>query len=271
MNSIISLIGHVVLPRARPLALSRAAEPPQHRHKTPDMKRYLVPFIGLLLASCSSTPSVLKSATIPVVQNQELPPPTGGDLISASRPYLIGPFDKLAIQVFGVDALNQEQIQVDANGDIQMPLVGLVAAAGKTPNQLAGAIADRLTRYVKEPQVSVNLVETLSQVVTVDGQVMKPGLYPVIGKMTLMRTVATAGGLGEFAKLNDVVVFRTVDGKRYAALYNLGAIRAGAYSDPEIYANDIVVVGDSKARRLFKDLLQLAPAFTSPLIVLLRG
>ena len=234
------------------------------------MNRLLILLVAILLAGCTSTPPVLKSATIPVVQNSELPSPEVTDLTSAARPYLIGPFDKLSIKVFGVEDLGADEIQTDANGNFQIPLIGQVNAVGKTPDQLARIIEQGLRTYIKNPRVAVNLVDTVSQVVTVDGQVIKPGLYPVLGKMTLMRTVATAGGASEFAKLDDVVVFRTVKGKRYAGLYNLGAIRAGAYDDPEIFANDVVVVGDSKARRLFKDLLQLAPAFTSPLVILLR-
>jgi polysaccharide export outer membrane protein len=106
-------------------------------------------------------------------------------------------------------------------------------------------------------------------VVTVDGQVNEPGLYPVVGRMTLMRAVATAKGVSEFAKMDDVVVFRTVNGQKMAALYNLKAIRRGNYDDPEIYANDIVVVSESSARRLFKDALQVLPAIATPLVVLL--
>ena len=117
----------------------------------------------------------------------------------------------------------------------------------------------------------MNLKETVSQVITVDGQVKEPGLYPVIGRMTLMRAIATAKGADEFAKLNDVVVFRTVSGQKMAALYNLKAIRRGFYDDPEVYANDVVVVGDSQARRLFKDALQIVPLLTTPLILLLRN
>jgi polysaccharide biosynthesis/export protein len=101
--------------------------------------------------------------------------------------------------------------------------------------------------------------------------VKEPGLYPVIGHMSLMRAVATAKGASEFAKLDDVVIFRTVDSQRMAALYNLKAIRRGAYEDPEIFANDVIVVGDSSARRLFKDALQILPTLTTPLILLLQG
>jgi polysaccharide biosynthesis/export protein len=89
-----------------------------------------------------------------------------------------------------------------------------------------------------------------------------------MGKMTLQRAVARAGGTTEFAKLDDVVVFRTVEGKQYAGLYNLQAIRRGNYADPEIFANDVIIVGDSPARRRFRDFLQAAPLLTSPLVLL---
>jgi polysaccharide export outer membrane protein len=88
--------------------------------------------------------------------------------------------------------------------------------------------------------------------------------------MTLMRAIATAKGLDEFANQSDVVVFRTVEGQKLAALYNLKAIRRGAYEDPEIFANDVVVVGDSSARRLFRDIIQASPLLTTPLIVALQ-
>jgi polysaccharide biosynthesis/export protein len=84
-----------------------------------------------------------------------------------------------------------------------------------------------------------------------------------------MRAVAVAKGTAEFAKLDDVVIFRTVNGQKMAALYNLKAIRRGVYNDPEVFANDVVVVGDSQARRLFKDALQIAPTLLTPLVYIL--
>jgi polysaccharide export outer membrane protein len=88
--------------------------------------------------------------------------------------------------------------------------------------------------------------------------------------MTLLQAMAVSGGTTEFSKLNDVVIFRTVRGEKFAALYDLQAIRHGQYADPEVYANDIIVVGDNKARRLFKDLLQAVPVLLAPLYVVLR-
>ena len=141
-----------------------------------------------------------------------------------------------------------------------------------TPGDLAVEIQDRLRgNYVRDPQVTVNLKETTNQLVTVDGQVTRPGMYPVTGRMTLIRAVAAAGSTSEFARLDDVVVMREVGGQTYLGLYNLGAIRRGNYEDPEIFPNDVVVVGDSKQRRLFRDLLQVVPLLTTPLVVLLNN
>jgi polysaccharide export outer membrane protein len=88
--------------------------------------------------------------------------------------------------------------------------------------------------------------------------------------MTLMRAVATAKGTTDQAKLTDVLIFRTVNGQKMVGIYDLKAIRRGTYGDPEVFASDIVVVGDSPSRRLFKDLLQVSPALLTPLIYLLR-
>ena len=226
----------------------------------------------LVLSACAGRSAIGESSSISVVDNGSLPAPSRADLLAANRPYLIGPFDKLSIDVFGIEELTRKEVQTDASGRISFPLIGVVEASGRTPGELAGIIENRLRgRFIRNPQVTVNLEETVSQVITVDGQVGNPGLYPVVGRMTLMRAVATAGGTAEFAKLNDVVVFRTVEGQQLAGLYNLKAIRRGNYSDPEVFANDVIIVGDSQARRIFKDVLQASPLITTPLIILFRN
>ena len=201
-----------------------------------------------------------------------LPTPTRGDLTEADRPYYIGPFDRLTVGVFGIEELREREVQADSSGRIAFPLAGVIEAGNKTPAEVAEIITQRLRgSYVRNPQVTVNLKETVNRVVTVDGQVNRPGLYPVLGRSSLVRAVATAGSTTEFARLEDVVVFREVGGQKYAALYNLKAIRDGAYPDPEVFANDVIVVGDSAARRLFKDILQASPLLTTPLLVLFQN
>lgn len=207
-----------------------------------------------------------------VVQGDALPPPTRADSTVVARDYLIGPFDKLTVDVFGIKELSQFKVQTDGAGRFAFPLAGTIEAAGHTPTEVAGLIAGRLRgRYVRDPQVSVNLEETVSQVMAVNGEVVQPGLYPVVGNMTLIRAIATAKGTTEFAKMSDVVVFRTVNGQKMAALYNLKMIQRGAYADPDIFANDVVVVGNSEARRIFKDVLQAAPLITTPIIAYLNN
>jgi polysaccharide biosynthesis/export protein len=235
------------------------------------LKRIAGLILALLLAGCAGEKILGGDPSIKVLQSAELPMPDRSDLIGEDRPYLIGPFDKLVIDVFGIEELSKKEVQTDASGRISFPLAGVIEAAGKTPAEVEQLLEGKLRgSYVRDPQVTVNLKETVSQVITVDGQVKEPGLYPVVGRMTLMRAVATAKGAAEFAKLEDVVIFRTVKGQKLAALYNLRAIRRGAYQDPEVFANDVVVVGDSKARRLFKDLLQIIPALSTPIVVALQ-
>ena len=225
----------------------------------------------LLLTACAGSQALQGSDKVSILPAGQLPAPQRGDLFERDRPYLVGPFDKLTIDVFGVSDLAAREVQVDASGRLSYPLVGVIEAAGKTPGEIEEEMEQRLRRgFIRNPQVTVNLRETVSQVITVDGQVKEPGLYPVIGKMTLMRAVATAKGVDELAKLDDVVIFRTVNGQRFAALYNLKAIRRGSYDDPEVYANDIVVVGESSARRLFKDALSVLAIAATPIIVAIQ-
>lgn len=225
----------------------------------------------IALAACSSDPRLGEGPETTVVQvKTDLPPPMADDVVTSGTPFLIGPYDKIDIRVFGVQDLSGEVV-ADGSGRVSVPLLGEVDASGKTPGQLAARIADGLRgRYVRNPQVTVNVIESKTQTFTVDGQVGEPGIYPVVGNMSLMRAIATAKGGTEFARLDDVVVFRKVNGRSMAALYNLAAIRRGLYGDPKIYANDIVVVGDDRSRRLFKDLIATIPSLATPLVILLQ-
>lgn len=231
---------------------------------------FFLALLATVLSGCASVPP-LGGEGVEVISGTELPTPTRTDLAANTRPYLIGPFDKLMIDVFGVEELKRE-VQIDASGRLSFPLIGVVEAAGRTPSEVATDIETRLRgAYVRDPQVTVNLEQTVSQVITVDGEVNKPGLFPVVGRMTLMRAVATAGGVADYANLEDVVIFREVDGQRLVGVYSLKGIRRGNYPDPEVFANDVIIVGDSPTRRMIDQILGLGPLLTTPLIVALRN
>jgi polysaccharide biosynthesis/export protein len=243
------------------------------------VKRTLALCFCFIISACSTGkqdigPNVSatgeKTSSVQTVEKGALPPPNGVDLYQQNRPYLVGPFDKLLIDVFGIEELSNKEVQTDAGGRISFPLAGVIDAAGRTPAEIEAIIEERLRgRFVRNPQVTVNLKETVSQVVTVEGQVKEPGLYPVVGRMTLMRAVATAKGLTDLAEKEDVLIFRTVNGQQLMGQYNLKAIQRGNYDDPEVFANDVVVVGNSSRRQLLKDGIPLFSALASPLIYIL--
>lgn len=235
--------------------------------------RSIVTVVLCFAATACSGPAALGGgpANVRVAQAGSLPPLDYSDFTTASRDYFVGPFDKLQIDVFGVEALSKREVQTDGSGRFSFPLVGTVEAMGRTPEEVARMIEGGLRgRYVLNPQVTVNLAATGTRLVTIDGEVNSAGLYPVVGRMSLMQAIATAKGASQDAKLDDVVVFRTVKGQKMAALYNLKLIRRGVYEDPEIFPNDVVIVGDSPGRRLFDKILQMVPLVTTPLLVLVR-
>lgn len=231
----------------------------------------LVLLSAIVLSACAGRERLESTSRLTVVRDEAtLPAPDRRDLTVPDRPALIGPLDTIQVDVFGVPELSRE-MQVDASGRIAMPLVGTVDARGKTATELADAVEAALRgRYIRNPDVTVNIKSSVSQVVTIDGQVVEPGLYPVTNQMTLLRAIASAKGLSEFARQDDVVILRTVDGRKMAGLFNIAAIRSGAYDDPPIYANDVVVVGDSPQRRLFRDFVSLAPLLAAPLIAIVQ-
>ncbi len=219
---------------------------------------------ALALAGCAKSIPLRSTPDLTVTQDTALPAP------QRIRAGYLGPLDKVRVAVFGVPDLTLDETAVDAAGNLTVPLVGAINVNGRTPAEVARLIETGLRgKYVRNPQVTVSLTDPVSQTVTVDGAVERPGAYPVTNRTTLMRAIALGGGLNEFAKIDDVVILRQVDDRRMAGLYNIGQIRRGAYEDPAIYPDDVVIVGDSPARRAFRNLLQVAPLAVAPLVAVL--
>lgn len=225
---------------------------------------------SVLVAGCSTKPDAIGGPTVVAVS--DLPAPSQEDIFGGQTPFLVAPYDTLTIDVFGVEELSNRKVRVDGNGEIAFPLIGTLRVSGLEPAAVSTLIEDRLrSRYVRDPQVTTSLEESENRSVTIFGQVKSPGVYPVLGKTSLMKAVAQARGFDQYANPRDVVVFRTVEGQRMATLYDLSAISRGYYSDPAIYANDLVVVGDSSSRRLFDDVVGAATLIATPLTILLNN
>lgn len=182
--------------------------------------------------------------------------------------YLIGPQDLLRLDVFGVEPLSKLSVRVNASGQISLPLIGRVQAAGLTGEQLAADIAARLARdYLQNPQVTIFIEEFTSQRVTVVGAVKNPGVFPVKGRTTLLQAVASAGGSSSVADLGSVKILRPEpDGTRKMLEFDLGAIRDGLVPDPEIRGEDVVQVDTSAV----KETVQQMKEFVLPFWILAR-
>lgn len=176
--------------------------------------------------------------------------------------YRIGSLDLLSVTVFQVPELSFTDLRVDASGNLQMPLLGSIRASGLTPVELSEQIRVGLAgRYLQNPQVIVTVKEAASQKVTVDGAVTEPGVYELRGRTTLLQAVAMAKGPSRVANLRSVAVFRTVDGERMVALFDLDAIREGTAVDPEIQGDDVIVVDTSRLNATLREVLGALPAF----------
>lgn len=225
--------------------------------------RFIILPALVALAGCATDRTVGLAPEVTVTTLETLPPPRGD--IS----YVIGPQEKLEIQVVGAESLSGTYL-TDIDGNLAFPLVGGLALDGKSPSEASQLIANELRgRYVRDPQVRVIPEEFPAPSVSVGGQVRKPGSYPAVGKQTLLRVVNQAEGLTQYAKEDDVLVLRTVDNQRYIGVYSLRAIERGNYPDPQIYPNDVVMVGDSPERRRLDELFKiLPPLFTSAAILI---
>ena len=184
-------------------------------------------------------------------------------LTSLAKPgnasYKIGPLDVLDVSVFKVPDLGKT-VQVAENGTINYPLIGEVEASGKTARELEQDLTAKLgAKYLRDPHVNVMVKEFNSQRVTVVGSVHTAGIYSIKGKTSLMQLVAMAGDVDMSMDSGDIVVFRTIDGTRSAARFDIDAIRAGKAEDPVVQPGDVIVVDTSATKLALQNIMRVLP------------
>jgi len=203
------------------------------------------------LSSCASESVQQKVAKL-------LPPdPPASPVLSAN--YRVNPGDTINVLIFHQPDLSGT-FEIGPTGTIALPLLGDTPVSGMTNTEIASMISKKLSvRYLQDPQVSVAVKEAASQHFTVDGAITNPGVYTMVGDMTLIQAIATAHGGIDVADNRKVVVFRTVNGERVAGVFDLDRIRAGRATDPRIYANDTIVVPVSGTAQALKNLIGATP------------
>jgi polysaccharide export outer membrane protein len=215
--------------------------------------RFLAVASALLVAACAD------KAGGPIPYNVALAAPDAPTVAPLETGYRIAPMDTLSVRVFKSQDLSGDY-QVDLAGNISMPLIGEVQAVNLTTAQLDDKLTAALgQKYFEHPDVSVGIKASTRRSVTVDGAVKQAGTFPITGGTSLMQAVALAGGTTDDANARRVAVFRTINGQRQAAAFDLAAIRHGQAKDPEIYPGDIVVVDGSSVKQGFKKFVQSIP------------
>lgn len=223
----------------------------------PFLKLASVLFVVSLLAGCGGSPppaiGKLENKADPALGQQPFGP-------MSQENYVLRAGDHVSVAVLNESDLSKEDLVIDANGAISIPVVGRVVAAGNTPGQLSAIVRKQLSgAYLVNPQVAVNVVSYASHQVTVDGSVVSPGVYQFQPGTRLSGAIALAGGPGRVAKLEQVVIFRADGDGLLAARFDYQAIRQGTSIDPVLQPRDRIVVGISSRSQFWQDFLSTVP------------
>jgi polysaccharide biosynthesis/export protein len=192
----------------------------------------------------SSTPAAPAGTAFSAADGDGLVRPDSRVAPAVAADYKIGTDDVLTINVWHEPEVSRN-VPVRPDGQISLPLVGDVKAAGLTPTELQKELEARFSKYLTAPAVSVIVAEIRSQRVNVLGQVMRPGTYPLIPPMGVIDAVATAGGLKEFAKAGKIYVLRTLpNGQRQRIKFDYKDVLKGKRGSKDIplQTRDTVVV-----------------------------
>jgi len=157
--------------------------------------------------------------------------------------YKIGPQDVLRIDVWKEPDISRV-IPVRPDGKISVPLLNDVQASGLTAMQLAASLHDGLSKYLNNPQVTVTVTDSNSRRVYLTGEVTRPGALPLLPNMTVLQALASGGGFTQFARLKNIYVMRTENGKQVKHPFNYKEVVKGNLAEQNILlqSGDVIVV-----------------------------
>jgi protein involved in polysaccharide export with SLBB domain len=153
----------------------------------------------------------------------------------------LGPGDVFDVRVFAEPDLSGAY-RVDSQGEIDFPLAGRIEVRGLLAGEVADVLRERLSTYVREPQVTVFVKEMNSKRITIYGQVQHPGVFPFGEAITLSQAVSLAGGFTSMAAPTKVHVTRTEGNMQRVFQVNLQAISEGKASNVFLLPGDELYV-----------------------------
>ena len=178
--------------------------------------------------------------------------------------YVLGPGDQIIIRAFEMEEISERPVLIDGDGNINVPVVGVIHAAGLKVSQLEAALIVALKKYVKEPRVTINIVQFRSEPVFFVGAFQRPGIYPLQGRRTLVEMLSAVGGLQPNASRTIKVSRRTEigsiplpnavptpDGKGSTVRISLGSLRDNVNPAEDIVLEPFDVVTVEKAELIY--------------------
>lgn len=182
--------------------------------------------------------------------------------------YLLQAGDQISITVLRETDLSLAKVEVDSAGNVQLPLIGSVTAAGRSATELGRDIEGAYgSRFLRDPHVTVSVLEAAPRIVSVEGEVNQPGSFEMKPGATLLSALAMARSPKRTAKLDEIILFRTLNGQRLGGRFDLQAIRSGSAPDPLVLDGDVVVVGFSQIQGVYEDVLRAAPLLNSFIVL----
>lgn len=154
----------------------------------------------------------------------------------------IGVGDLLEMRVFGVPDLT-DQVRIGADGNISLPLVGTVHVEGLSIDQAQKTIEARLRDggFVRDPHVTISVKEFVTQGISVMGEVVRPGVYPLLGARRLFDALSSAGGTTQ--KAGKLVTITRRDNPKEPILVALSSDpNISSQSNVDVYPGDTIVV-----------------------------
>lgn len=195
--------------------------------------------LGLWLILCLAIPFSSGCFGGNSVQTRVVPDPP---VSTEADPYTIGSDDVIDVLVWKQPQLSG-RVRVGSDGSVTMPLIGQVAAAGETTQQLQADLTDRLSKFVHDPQVTVRIFNPASRAFYALGEVAKPGRYPLMSGEVLSQGLAAAGGPTEFANLRKIKIVRRTSDSQVEITVNYSAVTKGDLSaDVPLQRADTIMV-----------------------------
>lgn len=236
------------------------------------MRQMVVPSVFLATATVFAL-TVQAAESLPQSQTPSVMPAGGessgaqafGASVERLRPnYVLGPGDQILIRAFEAEEISERPFRIDGDGFLNLPMLGKVKAGGLSVEQLENTLIELLRKYIRQPQVTVTVVQFRSEPVFFVGAFKAPGIYPLQGRRTLVEMLSAIGGLQpnasrrikvtrrkEFGPIPLPNAVESNDGKVTTVTISMGSLRENVNPAEDIVLQPFDVISVERAEMVY--------------------